>query len=66
MPIAIQPPFARSTRDGLPAVPRKPPHMERLPLVGATRAGEAPSGPLPPAAAWEIMTGAPVQRAPTP
>ena len=31
-----------------------------LTLVGATRAGEAPSGPLPPAAAWEIMTGAPV------
>ncbi len=29
-------------------------------LPGSTHAGEAPAGPLPAGAAWEIMTGAPV------
>jgi molybdopterin molybdotransferase len=31
-----------------------------LPVAGATHAGEAPHGPLPAGAAWEIMTGAPI------
>ena len=31
-----------------------------LAVAGTTRAGLAPAGPLPPRAAWEIMTGAPV------
>ena len=43
----------------LPAAPPRPPRTD-LRLAGATHAGEAPAGPLPPAAAWEIMTGAPV------
>jgi molybdopterin molybdotransferase len=55
-----QPPFARSTRDGFACRAAEASAHGALTLVGATRAGEAPSGPLPPAAAWEIMTGAPV------
>ena len=31
-----------------------------MPVAGTTRAGEAPAGPLPPGAVWEIMTGAAV------
>ena len=31
-----------------------------MPIAGANRAGDAPAGPLPKGAAWEIMTGAPV------
>jgi molybdopterin molybdotransferase len=55
-----QPPFARSTRDGFAC--RASEASARLPLtvVGTTHAGDAPAGPLPPGAAWEIMTGAPV------
>ena len=55
-----QPPFARSTRDGFACRAAEASTHEPLALAGATRAGEAPAGPLPPGAAWEIMTGAPV------
>jgi molybdopterin molybdotransferase len=55
-----QPPFARSTRDGFACRAADGCTHEFLPVVGATRAGEAPAGPLPKGAAWEIMTGAPV------
>jgi len=55
-----QPPFVRSTRDGYAC--RAAEASAHLPLVviGASRAGDAPSGSLPPGTAWEIMTGAPV------
>lgn len=55
-----QPPFARSTRDGFACRAAEATRHEPLRLAGASRAGDAPSGPLPPGAAWEIMTGAPV------
>jgi molybdopterin molybdotransferase len=55
-----QPPFARSTRDGFACRAADGSSHEFLPLAGATRAGDAPAGPLPPGAAWEIMTGAPM------
>ena len=55
-----QPPFTRSTRDGFACRAAEVSTHEFLPIAGATRAGEAPAGPLPPRAAWEIMTGAPV------
>jgi molybdopterin molybdotransferase len=55
-----QPPFARSTRDGFACRAREASTHAFLKLAGATRAGEAPAGPLPAQAAWEIMTGAPV------
>ena len=55
-----QPPFARSTRDGFACRASEINSHEILSLAGATRAGDAPAGPLPPGAAWEIMTGAPV------
>jgi molybdopterin molybdotransferase len=55
-----QPPFARSTRDGYACRAAEASLHGDLAIAGATRAGEAPGGPLPPAAAWEIMTGAPV------
>jgi molybdopterin molybdotransferase len=55
-----QPPFARSTRDGFACRARDASTHRFLPVAGATRAGQAPGGPLPKAAAWEIMTGAPV------
>jgi len=55
-----QPPFARSTRDGYACRAAEASTHKRLALAGSTRAGEAPSGPLPPGAAWEIMTGAAV------
>jgi molybdopterin molybdotransferase len=55
-----QPPFARSTRDGFACWAADASTHEFLPLAGATRAGDVPAGPLPPGAAWEIMTGAPV------
>lgn len=53
-----QPPFARSTRDGYACRAQEASAHIPLAIVGATRAGEAPSGPLPPGAAWEVMTGA--------
>ncbi|MGB6745778.1 MAG: gephyrin-like molybdotransferase Glp [Terracidiphilus sp.] len=55
-----QPPFARSTRDGYACRAAEASAHEPLAIAGSTRAGEAPAGPLPPDAAWEIMTGAPV------
>jgi molybdopterin molybdotransferase len=55
-----QPPFPRSTRDGYACrAAEASPHLP-LPIAGATRAGEAPAGPLPAGSTWEIMTGAPV------
>jgi molybdopterin molybdotransferase len=55
-----QPPFARSTRDGYACLAAEASRHAPLAIAGSTRAGEAPAGPLPPGAAWEIMTGAPV------
>ena len=55
-----QPPFTRSTRDGFACRALEASTHGFLDLVGSSRAGEAPAGPLPPDAAWEIMTGAPV------
>ena len=55
-----QPPFARSTRDGFACRAAEASTHARLRVAGATHAGEAPGGPLPLDAAWEIMTGAPV------
>jgi len=55
-----QPPFARSTRDGFACRAAEASAHTSLKLAGATHAGQAPAGPLPRGAAWEIMTGAPV------
>jgi molybdopterin molybdotransferase len=55
-----QPPFARSTRDGFACRAAEASTHHPLSISGTTRAGLAPSGPLGPGAAWEIMTGAPV------
>ncbi|MGA2672346.1 MAG: gephyrin-like molybdotransferase Glp [Terracidiphilus sp.] len=55
-----QPPFTRSTRDGFACRAAEASAHGRLRIVGAARAGDVPGGPLPPGAAWEIMTGAPV------
>ena len=57
-----QPPFARSARDGYACRAREAWAHSLLPVAGSTRAGEAPGGPLPKGAAWEIMTGAAVPR----
>lgn len=55
-----QPPFARSTRDGFACRASDASRHTLLALAGSTRAGQPPAGPLPPGAAWEIMTGAPI------
>jgi len=55
-----QPPFARSTRDGFACRATEASKHRALAVAGSIRAGEAPAGPLPPGAVWEIMTGAPV------
>ncbi len=55
-----QPPFARSTRDGFACRAAEASAHSPLLVAGTTRAGDAPPGPLPRGAAWEIMTGAPV------
>ncbi len=55
-----QPPFARSTRDGFACRAAEASIYMFLRIAGATHAGEAPAGSLPPNTAWEIMTGAPV------
>jgi molybdopterin molybdotransferase len=55
-----QPPFARSTRDGFACRAAEASARGFLPVAGSTHAGQAPAGPLPVGAAWEIMTGAPV------
>jgi len=57
-----QPSFARSTRDGYACRAAEISAHRPLAVSGATRAGDAPSGPLPRGAVWEIMTGAPVPR----
>ncbi len=55
-----QPPFPRSTRDGYACrAVEASAHLE-LSVAGSTHAGGVPAGPVPSAAAWEIMTGAPV------
>jgi molybdopterin molybdotransferase len=55
-----QPPFTRSTRDGYACRAGEASAHARLAVSGASRAGDSPAGPLPPGAAWEIMTGAPL------
>lgn len=55
-----QPPFSRSTRDGYACRAADASAHIALPIAGSTHAGQSPAGPLPPASAWEIMTGAPV------
>jgi molybdopterin molybdotransferase len=55
-----QPAFARSARDGFACRAEEAGRHEPLRVAGSTRAGQPPPGPLPPRAAWEIMTGAPV------
>ncbi|HLI04143.1 MAG TPA: gephyrin-like molybdotransferase Glp [Terracidiphilus sp.] len=55
-----QPPFPRATRDGFACRAEEASRHQPLAIAGASRAGDPPSGPLPPGAAWEIMTGAPV------
>jgi molybdopterin molybdotransferase len=55
-----QPPFPRSTRDGYACRAEEAAAHGWLQMAGATRAGAAPSGPVLPGTAWEIMTGAPV------
>ena len=55
-----QPSFSRSTRDGYACRAAEISQHKPLPLVGSTHAGQSPSRPLPQAAVWEIMTGAPV------
>ena len=54
------PPFARSTRDGFACRALDANAHAPLPIAGATRAGDAPAGPLAQSAGWEIMTGAAV------
>ena len=55
-----QPPFSRSTRDGFACRAAEANAHAALKIAGTTRAGLVPTGPLPPGAVWEIMTGAPV------
>ncbi|MGA9672111.1 MAG: gephyrin-like molybdotransferase Glp [Terracidiphilus sp.] len=55
-----QPPFPRSTRDGFACRAAEASKHKFLNLAGSSRAGQAPAGPLPKGAAWEIMTGASV------
>jgi len=59
---ADQPPFARSTRDGYACRAAEISTHRPLAVAGATRAGDAPSGPLVRGVVWEIMTGAPLPR----
>ncbi len=54
-----QPPFARSTRDGFACRAADASTHNWLSIAGAVKAGQLPTGPLEPATAWEIMTGAP-------
>ena len=55
-----QPPFARSTRDGYACRAAEAMTRAWMPVAGSIRAGQSPAGSIPPGAAWEIMTGAPV------
>ncbi|KAA6460222.1 molybdopterin molybdotransferase MoeA [Acidobacteria bacterium AB60] len=54
------PAFPRSTRDGFACKAAEASSHEFLFLAGSTRAGDAPTGLLPAASVWEIMTGAAV------
>jgi molybdopterin molybdotransferase len=55
------PAFPRSTRDGFAL--RAAEASGWLTVAGSIRAGDPPAAPLPPASAWEIMTGAAVPEA---
>jgi molybdopterin molybdotransferase len=55
-----QPPFPRSTRDGFACRAAEGNTHQALRVAGSIHAGQPPAGPLPPHAAWEIMTGAAV------
>lgn len=55
-----QPPFPRSTRDGFACRASEANTHQPLRVAGSIHAGQPPAGPLPPEAAWEIMTGAAV------
>ena len=58
------PPFPRSTRDGYAVRASEASAHLPLRIAGSIRAGEGPAAaPLPPASAWEIMTGAAVPTA---
>jgi molybdopterin molybdotransferase len=57
---ADQPEFPRSTRDGYACRALEAMQYGWLPIAGSTHAGQAPAGPVPSGAVWEIMTGAPV------
>jgi molybdopterin molybdotransferase len=54
------PSFPRSTRDGFACRAAEASSHAPLAVAGSIRAGDPPAGPLPPGAAWEIMTGAAV------
>lgn len=54
------PAFPRSTRDGFACRAVEVNAHAPLAVAGSIRAGDPPAGPLPPGAAWEIMTGAAV------
>lgn len=54
------PSFPRSTRDGFACRAAQANAHIPLAVAGSIRAGDPPAGPLPPGAAWEIMTGAAV------
>jgi len=54
------PAFPRSTRDGFACRAAEASAHTWLTVAGSIRAGDPPAGPLPPNAAWEIMTGAAV------
>jgi molybdopterin molybdotransferase len=54
------PAFPRSTRDGYACRAAEAASHALLAVAGSIRAGDPPAGPLPPGAAWEIMTGAAV------
>jgi molybdopterin molybdotransferase len=55
-----QPPFVRASRDGYACRAVEAVAHQWLTLAGMSRAGDAPSGPLPALGAWEIMNGAPL------
>lgn len=57
------PAFPRSTRDGFAVRAVEASAHKWLRVAGTIRAGQPPAGPLPPGAAWEIMTGAAVPAA---
>lgn len=54
------PSFPRSTRDGFACRASEANSHALLDVAGSIRAGDPPTGPLPPGSTWEIMTGAAV------